>query len=221
MKNIEIAPSVLSADFSDIKNALAEIENTGCKYVHLDVMDGSFVPEITFGSKFIKDIRELTNLTFDVHLMVDKPENHIDSFAEAGSDLITVHVEATRHLHRLLSYIKSKGVKAGVSIIPSTPVSAILPVLDLCDIVLVMTVNPGFGGQKLIQSCVNKIAELSEIREKEGFDYLISCDGGVNLNTIQDVVAANVDMAVVGSAFFNAENKQEFMYNLKELASQC
>ena len=221
MKNVKIAPSVLSADFSEIRNALAEIENTGCKYVHLDVMDGSFVPEITFGSKFIKDIRDLTNLTFDVHLMVDKPENHIDSFAEAGSDLITVHVEATRHLHRLLSYIKSKGVKAGVSIIPSTPVSAILPVLDLCDIVLVMTVNPGFGGQKLIQSCVNKIAELSEIREKEGYDYLISCDGGVNLNTIQDVVAANVDMAVVGSAFFNAENKQEFMYNLKELASQC
>ena len=221
MKNIEIAPSVLSADFSDIKQAIYEIENSGCKYVHLDVMDGTFVPEITFGSKFIKDIRSLTNLTFDVHLMIDKPENHIDSFVLAGSDIITIHQEATLHLHRVLSYIKSKGIKAGVSIIPSTPVSAILPVLDLCDEVLIMTVNPGYGGQKLIQSCVNKIAELAEIREKEGYDFIINCDGGVNLETIQDVVAANVDLAVVGSAFFNADDKTALVADLKELASQC
>lgn len=217
MNKIQIAPSILSADFTSINSAITTVEGCDLSLLHLDVMDGAFVPNITFGPKFISDMRPLTELTFDTHLMVSEPERFIPEFVKAGSDIITIHLESTLHVNRVLQMIKDSGVKVGISIIPSTPVFAILPILDMVDLVLVMTVNPGFGGQKLIQSCLNKVAELKAIREEEDYQYLISVDGGVNLNTIEDVVAAGADIAVMGSAFFNAEDPEELIKQVEEV----
>lgn len=217
---IEIAPSILSADFSIIRNEISEIEECGAKYLHIDVMDGVFVPQITFGPKFIKDIRPHSDLFFDAHLMITAPENHLEAFIDAGCDCITIHQESCIHLNRALNYIRDRGVKCGISIVPSTPVSAIIPVLDIVDIVLVMTVNPGYGGQKLIQSCMDKVVELNELRSSEDYGYLISVDGGVNLDTVQDVVAAGADIAVVGSAYFSAIDKATFLEKMHSLARE-
>lgn len=218
--SIQIAPSMLSADFSNPALALEEINRSGASFVHLDVMDGSFVPEITFGSKFVKDLRPFSDLPFDVHLMVNHPQTQIDAFVNAGSDYITIHQESSVHLHRVLQYIKSKGVKCGISIVPSTPVCMIKPLLNMVDLVLVMTVNPGYGGQVLIQECLEKVIELKEIRDEEDYSYLISVDGGVNFDTIQDVASAGADIAVTGSAFFKAEDKEEFIEKLLSLSME-
>ena len=218
---MKLAPSILSCNFSNVAKAVSQVDELGLEYLHLDVMDGSFVPEITFGAKLIKDIRRNTNITFNVHLMVERPEDKLDAFIEAGSDIITVHQESTIHLHRVLQRIKSAGIKCGVSIVPSTPVSMILPILDMVDLVLIMTVNPGYGGQKLIQSCLDKVVELRDIREKEDYTYLISVDGGVNLSTVQDVATAGADLAVTGSAFFLSEDKAEFVNKMNDLIRKC
>ncbi|NLC93597.1 MAG: ribulose-phosphate 3-epimerase [Treponema sp.] len=203
MKTPILSPSLLSADFSDLKNAIKQIENSSASAVHIDVMDGSFVPEITYGQPVVKSIRKLTNLPFDVHLMVEHPETQIDSFVKAGADWITFHLEAAVHSHRLIQQIHENNKKAGISIVPSTPINQLSELLEYADIILVMTVNPGWGGQKLIQSCVDKVAELKRIRQEKGYHYLISVDGGVNNETLPLVIQSGADIVISGSAFFN------------------
>lgn len=198
-----LAPSLLSADFCSLENAITQIEKNGGSVIHIDVMDGQFVPEITYGQPVIRSIRKLTKLPFDVHLMVENPENQIESFINAGADWITFHYEATPHAHRLIQMIHEKGKLAGISICPGTPVSALSEIIKCADIILIMTVNPGWGGQKIIPACVEKIAELKKIRQEEGCDYLISADGGVNSQTLESVKTAGADIIVSGSAFFN------------------
>ena len=207
MKTRILAPSLLSADFADLGGEIKKIENNQGGAVHIDVMDGSFVPEITYGEPVIRSIRKLTKLPFDVHLMIEKPELHIDSFAQAGADWITFHFEATNHAHRIIQMIHEKGKKAGVAICPGTPVSLLSEILPCADIILVMTVNPGWGGQKLIPSCVDKVAELKKYREEHKLNYMISVDGGVNNETLHLVTDAGTDIVVSGSCFFNGSLK--------------
>lgn len=204
-----LAPSLLSADLADLKGAVKLVEENGGSVIHIDVMDGRFVPQISYGQPVVQCLRPLTKLPFDVHLMVEHPEEQADTFAAAGADWITFHHEACIHSHRLIQHIHDLGKKAGISIVPSTPVSAVSELLEYVDLVLVMTVNPGFGGQKLIPSCVRKISELTKLREKRSLEFLVSVDGGVNASTLDDVVSAGADIVVSGSAFFNGSMKWE------------
>ena len=214
MNSILYSPSILAADFSNASLALDEISESGCDYVHLDVMDGSFVPSMTFGAKFISDIRKNSDLIFDTHLMVENPEKHIKAFADAGSDIITIHQEATRHLWRGLSLIKELGVECGVAINPGTSISSIEAVLPYVDYILVMSVNPGWGGQKFIPESLQKISELSLRRSEEGYKYRISVDGGIGKNNIKQIASAGADIAVMGTAFFSQEDKKGFIDSL-------
>lgn len=198
-----LAPSLLSADFTDIKSSIAKIDTLQEAFVHVDVMDGSFVPQITFGQLFVKSIRPLTSKIFDVHLMINNPEQHFDSFSQAGADIITFHYENTIHQHRLIQRIHDLGKKAGISIVPSTPVSVLEEILPFVDLVLIMSVNPGFGGQTLIPECLNKITKLKNTRQEHGFRYIISVDGGINNETLPRVLEAGADVIVSGSSFFS------------------
>lgn len=202
-----LAPSLLSADFSSLENAIKQIEENGGSVVHIDVMDGQFVPEITYGQPVVRSIRKLTKLPFDVHLMVEHPENQISAFVEAGADWVTFHYEATAHAHRLIQMIHEAGKKAGVAINPGTPVSVLSEILECADIILVMTVNPGWGGQKMIPACVNKVVELNKIKAEKNYNYIVSVDGGVNNQTVQSVIDAGTDVIVSGSSFFNGSLK--------------
>lgn len=204
-KTYLLAPSILSADFSHLSESIKYIEKNKGDWVHIDVMDGHFVPNLTFGPLVVKAIKPLTTLPFDVHLMVDNPESLIESFVEAGADWITFHVEAVTHAHRLLSLIKSLGCKAGVSIVPSTPISFLQELLPFVDQILIMSVNPGFGGQTMIPQCLEKIKNLIKIRNEEGFSYIVSIDGGVNSETLSSVIETGVDVIITGSAFFSGE----------------
>jgi ribulose-phosphate 3-epimerase len=211
-----VAPSILSADFSDISGAIAKMENSGADLIHLDVMDGQFVPPITFGAKMVADIGAKTRLPLDVHLMTQNPERLVDEFAAAGASYLTFHAESCVHAHRLIERIREVGVKPGISIVPSTPVSAIAELLPFLDLVLVMTVNPGYGGQSMLPFCLAKVGELKAIREKRGLGFLIAVDGGVGESTIDMVAAQGPEILVVGSAFFGSENPGNLVKRLKE-----
>lgn len=214
---IKVSPSILSADYLNLQADIAKVEQNA-ELLHIDVMDGSFVPAISYGPNWVKQIKQISNLVLDVHLMVVNPERYVDEFADKGADIIGVHVEATPHIHRALQMIKNKGVKAEVVINPGTPVDAIKPLLYMVDQVLVMTVNPGFGGQKFLPETVKKIAELNAIKEKEGYTFDIEIDGGVNNETVKVAAQAGATVAVAGSYVFNSDNPATRIDALKKAA---
>ncbi|MGB9840193.1 ribulose-phosphate 3-epimerase, partial [Thermovenabulum sp.] len=194
----KIAPSILSADFSNLEQEIKKVEDFGADFIHIDVMDGNFVPNITLGPCVIESIRKVTNLPFDVHLMIEYPERYLKDFAEAGADIISFHQEATRHVHRTIQDIKKFGKKAGIAINPATPVSLIEDILEEVDLILVMSVNPGFGGQSFIKSTLKKISTLKQIILKNDYKTLIEVDGGINEDNAEEIVKAGADILVAG-----------------------
>lgn len=215
---IKIAPSILSANFSKLGEEIKEVEIGGADYIHVDVMDGHFVPNITIGPLIVEAIRPVTDLPLDVHLMIENPDVYIPAFAKAGAAIIAVHQEACPHLHRTIQLIKSHGVKAGVVINPATPVEMIKPILSDIDLALVMTVNPGFGGQSFIHETLPKITDLAELRKEKDYPFEIEVDGGVNVQTAKLCVDAGADVLVAGSAVFNEENREEAIAKIREAA---
>lgn len=207
MKNrrIKLAPSILSADFSRLGEQVAEVTKAGADYIHVDVMDGHFVPNITIGAPVVASLRSWTALPLDVHLMIERPEAHISQFAEAGANIITVHVEAATHLHRLVEAIKGLGVKAGVALNPATPLSSLDEVLPLLDLILVMTVNPGFGGQAFIGSMMDKIARLRRILDGRQAKVELEVDGGITAGIAPKVAEAGAEVLVAGAAIFGSK----------------
>ncbi len=212
---IKIAPSILAANFSKLAEEVKEVEEAGAELIHIDVMDGHFVPNITMGAIVVEALRPVTDLPLDVHLMIENPDAYIEQFAKAGADYLTVHVEACPHLHRTLQLIRSTGVKSGVVLNPHTPIESILHVLDEVDLVLFMTVNPGFGGQKFIDSVLPKVQQLSEIIQERQLPIEIEIDGGVDEETIIPCVEAGATILVAGSAIFNKENRAEALQRIK------
>jgi ribulose-phosphate 3-epimerase len=203
---VKIAPSILSADFAKLGSEIVEVEKGGADYIHVDVMDGHFVPNITIGPLIVEAIRPITKLPLDVHLMIENPDQYIEAFAKAGADIITVHVEACRHLHRTIQLIKSFGVKAGVVLNPATPVDTIQHIIADVEMVLLMSVNPGFGGQKFIPEVLPKIKAVKEMAENKGLDIEIEIDGGVNPETAKHCIEAGATVLVAGSAIYNQED---------------
>jgi ribulose-phosphate 3-epimerase len=203
---IKIAPSILSADFSNLKNQIKQCERGGADWIHLDVMDGHFVPNLTFGAMIIKSIRAITKLPLDAHLMVYQPEHYIEEFKNAGVDRFTVHVEACVHLHRVIQRIKAAGMKAGVSLNPSTPSSFLKEILPFVDQMLVMTVNPGFGGQKFINSTLSKIEEISDMINLSNHKIELEVDGGVDYENAKQIVAAGATVLIAGNSIFSKKN---------------
>lgn len=214
---LEIAPSLLAADFSNLSRDIQELKEAGVNYLHLDVMDGNFVPNISFGSGLIKAIRPITDLTFDVHLMVDEPIRMIDDFVDAGADIITIHYEACTHVDRTIQEIKSKGIKAGIALNPSTPLETLNYILEEIDMVLIMSVNPGFGGQKLIKSAYKKLSDLREIIVHRDLDVIIQVDGGINTSNLGEVITRGANLIVAGSDIFKAENRSKRIKEYRDI----
>jgi len=206
---IKLAPSILSADFSQLKDAVQILDKGGAHLVHIDVMDGHFVPNITLGPPVIKSLRKHTKLPFDVHLMISNPDQYLESFHEAGADILTVHAEACTHLHRTVQQIKKLGMKAGVALNPATDLSVLKYILPDIDMVLIMTVNPGFGGQTLLPQCLDKIRELSKYIQENQLPVEIEIDGGANLDNAEEIIKAGTNILVAGSAVYDTPNPVE------------
>ena len=216
---IKISPSILSADFSRLGEDVQAVDRAGADYIHIDVMDGHFVPNITIGPLVVDALRKVTDKPLDVHLMIENPDLYIPGFAKAGADIITVHQEAVPHLHRTVQLIKSLGKKAGVSLNPATPVETLDVILDELDLVLIMSVNPGFGGQSFIPSALDKIRALRQRITERGLSIELEVDGGVKIDNIREVVAAGADVLVAGSAVFNTEDYAATITALRENAA--
>ena len=217
MNNIIIAPSILSADFSQLGREVKKLDAAGADWIHIDVMDGHFVPNITIGPVVIKHIRSFTQKPFDVHLMINNPEKYIDAFIDAGANVLTVHYEATAHLHGCIDYIKRAGVSAGVSINPSTPVHLLEDIIYNVDLVLVMSVNPGFGGQNFIKHTINKVKRLKLLLMETGRDIYVEVDGGINESNIKDVLMAGCNVVVAGSYIFSSKDYKRAITSLKNI----
>lgn len=213
--SVIVAPSLLAADFSRLSDEVDSVVSAGADWLHLDVMDGSFVPPISFGAQFVQSVKRCSSLPLDVHLMTEHPERHFQSFADAGADALTFHVEACVHSHRFLQQIKDINILAGISLVPSTPISAIEELLDLVDLVLLMTVNPGYGGQTLISSCIDKLARLSQIRKQKNLSFKISIDGGVTVENAPSLVHSGADILVAGTTIFKANDKKRIIEKLR------
>lgn len=212
----KIAPSILSANFAKLGEEIKEVELAGADYIHVDVMDGHFVPNITIGPLIVEAIKPVTNLPLDVHLMIENPDQYIRIFAEKGASIITVHQEACPHLHRTIQLIKDMNVKAGVVINPATPIEMIKEILPYVDLVLIMTVNPGFGGQSFIHEMIPKIKAISELKEKNNYHYEIEVDGGVNIETAKLCTDVGADVLVAGSAIFNQKDRKKAIEDLRK-----
>ncbi|QQK07754.1 ribulose-phosphate 3-epimerase [Miniphocaeibacter halophilus] len=215
-----LSPSLLAADFYNLERQIKVLEENNVKYLHLDVMDGNFVPNISYGAGIIKSLRENTNLVFDVHLMIEKPENYIDDFAKAGADIITIHQEATKHPLRVLQQIKEHGIKAGISLNPGTSLSVLDYLWDELDLILIMTVNPGFGGQSFIPSSIDKIKETRKLINQNKDDILLEIDGGVKTTNLESLLDLGVDIFVSGSDIFNKDlnlMKEKIEYYLERI----
>ncbi|MCX7612243.1 MAG: ribulose-phosphate 3-epimerase [Ignavibacterium sp.] len=214
-----LAPSILSADFLNLSQQIKIIEDAGADLIHCDVMDGQFVPNITFGPFIISSIKKVSKLPLDVHLMIKNPENFIDVFAESGADYISVHYEEVIHLNRVINKIKDLNKKAGVVLNPSTPVSLLVNIIEYVDFVLLMSVNPGFGGQKFIDSSLRKIKELVNLREKFGLNFQIEIDGGISQENLKDVLEAGADIIVAGASIFNSNDISSTVSQFKKIIS--
>ncbi|PWA13463.1 ribulose-phosphate 3-epimerase [Pueribacillus theae] len=215
---VKIAPSILSANFSKLGEEIKEVEAGGADYIHVDVMDGHFVPNLTIGPLIVEAIRPITSLPLDVHLMIENPDLYIKDFAEAGADILSVHVEACPHLHRSIQLIKEQGIKAGVVLNPATPISSIQHIIEEVDLVLLMTVNPGFGGQKFISSVIPKMKELHSLVKEKRLSIDIEIDGGVNSETALSCVEAGANVLVAGSAIFNQSDRKLAIQQIRDAA---
>ncbi len=218
---VEIAPSILAANFASLSTEIAAVEKAGATMLHVDVMDGHFVPNISIGVPVVSSLRKATNLTLDVHLMIERPERYVDAFADAGADWISVHQEATPHLDRVLGQIRDNGCRAGAVLNPSTPVAALAEVLDKVDFVLIMSVNPGFGGQKFIPNALRKMAELRDLRSRRQLNFRIEVDGGIGADNVADAVRSGAEILVAGTSVFHAADAGERFRQLKQLAHEA